>query len=172
MKKKKYIKQLISITFSDRKATIDGFVIDYTENWILMKYNCVDYVIDGYILVKKQNIEQIRRHKEEKWREKVMLLKGFEPTEQEIIPMIDLETILKYLTAHFHVFQLFTKDEDVCYLGKLQSIDNQKLIIDYLTPKGKWDGQMEFVPNDISVIEFDTDYVNSLKLVLANENRF
>jgi hypothetical protein len=113
MKKKKYIKQLISIKFSDRKEAIEGFVIDYTENWIL-----------------------------------------------------------KYLTAHFNVFQLYPKEEKICYLGKLQFIDNQKLIIDYLNPKAQWDGQMEFLPRDIRIIEFDTDYVNSLKLVLAHENSF
>jgi len=39
------------------------------------------------------------------------------------------------------------------------------LTIDDFTTKGKWSGQEDFKVNDIRVIEFDTDYINSLKLV-------
>lgn len=48
---------------------------------------------------------------------------------------------------------------------KLKSIDEKSLVIDDLTTKGKWDGQMTFKTKDIRVIEFDTDYINSLKLL-------
>ena len=37
--------------------------------------------------------------------------------------------------------------------------------MDNLNPKGKWVGQMKFKVGDIRTIEFDTDYINSLKLV-------
>jgi len=47
MTKKKYIGQLVSIEYTDRPAAIKGFVIDYNDAWTLLKYNRVDYVIDG-----------------------------------------------------------------------------------------------------------------------------
>jgi len=34
-----------------------------------------------------------------------------------------------------------------------------------LNPKGKWEGQLKFNVEEIRVIEYDTDYINSLKLV-------
>lgn len=158
---------MVSIKFRNRKTPIHGFVVDYTDDWTFMKYNPVDYVIDGYILVRNKYVEGIRRDADEKWREKVIRLKGLQPTDKDILPLTDLESILKYLTAHFGVFQLYTKSENACYLGRLHSIDHQELVMDDLNPKGKWDGQIKFSTGDIRVIEFDTDYINSLKLVSA-----
>lgn len=169
MKKKKHIGQLVSVHFTDRKTPIDGYVVDYTDDWTLMKFNPVDYIIDGYIIFRNQNMEGLRRDSDEKWREKVINLKGLQPTEKEIIPLTDLETILKYLTNHFGVFQVYTKSESTCYLGRLKSIDKKELVMDNLNPKGKWEGQMKFRTGDIRVIEFDTDYINSLKLIATTK---
>jgi hypothetical protein len=165
VKKKKHIGQLVSVKFTDRKTPIYGVVVDYSDAWTLMKYNPVDYIIDGYIIFRHKNIEGFRRNTEEKWREKVIKLKGLQPTDKEIIPLTDLETILKYLTDNIGVFQVYTKSETACYLGRLKSVDNKELVMDNLSPKGKWDGQMKFRTGDIRTIEFDTDYINSLKLV-------
>lgn len=165
MSKKKHIKQVISIKFADWERPIYGYVIDYNENWTLMKNNPTDYVIDGYIIVKNEIIDSLNRESEEKWKEKVIKLKGLEPTDNDIIPIKDLETILKYLTHYFGVFQIQTQHDDSCYLGRLKSIDSKSLIIENLDPQGNWDGELEFNPDEIRIIEFDTDYVNSLKLV-------
>ncbi len=43
--------------------------------------------------------------------------------------------------------------------------------MDDLNPKGKWEGQMKFRNGDIRVIEFDTDYINSLKLVSTKKTK-
>jgi len=130
-----------------------------------MKYNPFDYIIDGYIIFRHKNIEGFRRDTEEKWREKVINLKGLQPTDKDIIPLADIETILKYLTDNFGVFQVYTKSETAFYLGRLKYVDKKELVMDDLNPKGKWEGQMKFRTGDIRVIEFDTDYINSLKLV-------
>lgn len=130
-----------------------------------MKNNPVDYIIDGFIVFRHKNIEYLRRGADEKWIEKVINLKGLQPTHKDSIPLTDLETILKYLTDNFGVFQVYTKSETACYLGRLKSIDNKQLVMDKLNPKGKWSGQIKFRTGDIRVIEFDTDYINSLKLV-------
>jgi hypothetical protein len=171
MKKKKHIGELISVKFKDRKNPIAGFVIDYNEHWTLLKYNTADYVMDGYIIFRHKNIEGIRRDEEEKFREKVIKLKGLAPTSKETIPLTDLPAILKYLTKKFGVFQFYTKSEKACYLGRINFVDGQNLVIDFLNPKGKWDGKMEFKLNEIREIEYDTDYINSLKLISKTKKR-
>jgi hypothetical protein len=163
--KKKYIGQIVSVKFTDRKVPICGLVVDYNDDWTLMKYNPVDFVIDGYIIFRNKNIEGFRRDVQEKFVERVVKLKGITVTEKDIIPIADLFTILTNLTYKYGVFQLYTKSETACYLGKLTTIDTKQLIIDYLTTNGKWAGQMKFRPGDIREIEFDTDYINSLRLI-------
>lgn len=169
MKKKKYIGKLIFVKFTDRKTPIYGCVVDYNDDWTLMKYNPVDYIIDGYIIFRHKNIEGFRRDIDEKWREKIIKLKGLQPTDKDIIPLTDLATILKYLTDNFGVFQVYTKSETACYLARLKTIDNKELEIYTLNTKAKWDGQMKFRTGDIRVIQFDTDYINSLKLVSTSK---
>ncbi|HNR19712.1 MAG TPA: hypothetical protein PKN75_12390 [Bacteroidia bacterium] len=169
MKKKKHIGQVISVKFTDRKEPICGFVVDYNDDWTLMKYNPVDYVIDGYIIFRHKNIEGYRRDTDKKFRERVIKLKGLEPTDKDIIPLTDLTTILTYLSDKFGAFQLYTKSDSACYLGRLKTCDSKLFVIDFLSTTGKWDGQMEFKNGDIRVIEFDTDYINSLKLVSTDK---
>jgi hypothetical protein len=135
-----------------------------------MKYNPVDYIIDGYVIFRNKNIESFCREVDEKWREKVINLKGIH-IDKNTIPLKNLKTILEYLTDNFGVFQVYTKLETICYLGKLKSINTKEFIMENLNPKGKWKGQMKFNATDIRVIEFDTDYINSLKLVSSTRKQ-
>lgn len=162
---KKRIGQLIKLKFKDMKP-IDGIVLDYNDDWTLMQSNSVDYVTDGYFVVRNKNIKEFERGENEKWKEKIIKLKGQGKPGQVKMPLDNLEKILKYLTKKFEVFTLNTKEDGICWLGRFKSIDDKFLTIDYLSTKGKWDGQERFKVNDVRVIEFDTDYINSLKLIL------
>jgi hypothetical protein len=165
MTKKKYIGQLISINFKDRPTPISGFVIDYNDEWTLLRQNPVDYIIDGYIIVRHKNIEGVSRKKEELFKERILKLKNLQPTWQNKMPLTDLNTILSYLTKKFGVFQFEQKSEKSCWLGSLISFDKKDFIIKPLLSNGKWDKDTLFFIKDLRTIEFDTDYINSLKLV-------
>lgn len=132
---------------------------------MLLKYCPADYEIDGYVIVSSNKIKTIKREADEKFKEKIIKLKGLHPKDSENIPLTDLETILSYLTKKHHVFQFYTKSEAASYLGRLRSFDTRKFIINFLDTKGKWRGKMSFRPGDVRVIKFDNDYINSLKLV-------
>lgn len=161
---KKYIGQLNRLTFKDMKP-IDGIVIDYNDDWTLMKANPFDYVIDGFVIIRNKNIKEFQRGDREKWIEKVIKLKGQGKPGPVKVPLDNLEKILKSLTKKYGVFTLETKEDGISWLGRFKSIDDKLLIIDYFNTRGKWDGQQDFKVNDIRMIEFDTDYINSLKLV-------
>jgi hypothetical protein len=169
MKMKHFRGQLIRLKFRDMKP-IDGIVIDYNDDWMLLKSNPNDYIIDGYAIVKNHGIKDIVLGDEEKWREKVIKLKKYKTLKAKI-PLRSLEDILKTLTKRFGVFTLYTKEDGICWLGRLKSIDHKSVVIDDMTPKGKWVGTMTFKTKDIRVIEFETDYINSLKLVSKKTRR-
>lgn len=57
------------------------------------------------------------------------------------------------------------KSEKACYPGKFISLEKSKLTINFLDPEAKWTGLMTFRQGDIRTIEYDTDYLNSLKLL-------
>ena len=169
VKIKKYIGQIVSFKLKDRKELISGYIIDYNDDWTLLKFNPVDYIIDGYVILRNNNIKAFCREEDEKWREKVINLKGLKPNNNDLIPLTNLENILTYLTDKFGIFQVYKKSGNACYLGRLKSIESEKLVMDDIDTKGKWTGKLKLKTIDISVIEFDTDYINSLKLILKTK---
>jgi hypothetical protein len=159
---KKFLGRLIKIKFKDMGPLV-GHVLDYSDDWMLLRNCPVDFVVDGYFIVRNKNIKEVVRGEDEKWREKVIGLKKVKAAPK--IPLTDLTSILKTLTKKYRVFSVHTKEDDVCWLGRLNRIEDKLVIIDDLTPKAKWDGQFKFKEGEIRVVEFDSDYVNSLKLL-------
>jgi hypothetical protein len=162
---KKYLGHLVKIKFKDMEPIV-GFVLKYNEHWILVRNIPVDYVVDGYFLVRNYRIKEVVRGDDEKWREKVVHLKLKKSKTLPKVKLSDLESILTSLTKTYKVFAIHKKEDDVCWLGRLSRIDDKSVIIDDLTPKAKWRGKFMFTHEEIRAVEFDTDYINSLKLVL------
>ena len=70
------------------------------------------------------------------------------------------------------VFFRFRKNQQKsAYLGKLIELNDEELTIDFLDIKGQFGGELSFNPEKIRVIEFDTDYINSLKLVIPEDQK-
>ena len=162
----KYLRQLISIEFEDKKDVFSGFLIDWTEDWILLKNNPVDFIIDGYTILKNKNVKSIIQDKDHEFTERVIKLKGLKTSAEEIIPLKDLYSIINFLAIKYEIFQITKKSDKAVYLGKLIELNEEELVIDFLGTEGEFDGEMSFKQNKIRVIEFDTDYINSLKLIV------
>ncbi|WP_348825060.1 hypothetical protein [Flavobacterium aestuarii] len=167
----KYLRQLISIEFEDKKDIFSGFLIDWTEDWILLKNNPVDFIIDGYTILKNKNVKSIIQDKDHEFTEKVIKLKGLKTSAEEIIPLKDLPSIIFFLADRYEIFQIATKSDKAVYLGKLIELNDEELIIDFMGTEGDFEGEMSFKLHKIRVIEFDTDYINSLKLVVYQGNK-
>lgn len=167
----KYLRQLITIEFDDKKETFSGFLIDWTEDWILIKNNPVDFIIDGYTILRNKNVQAIVQDKDHEFTERVIKLKGLKTSAAEIIPLKDVSSIIYFLASKYEIFQIATKSDKAVYLGKLIEMDEQEIIIDFLGSEGEFEGEMSFKPSKIRVIEFDTDYINSLKLFVEEDKK-
>jgi hypothetical protein len=165
----KNLRQLISIEFKDKKEIFNGFLIDYSDEWILLRNNPVDFIVDGYVLLKNKNVKSIHRDEDHEFTEKVIRLKGAKTNAEDIIPIKDLASIISYLDKKYGIFQISKKSSKSAYLGKLIELNKEELTIDFLDIRGEFGGELSFNPNKIRVIEFDTDYINSLQLVVKEE---
>jgi hypothetical protein len=167
----KYLRQLITIEFDDKKEIFSGFLIDWTDNWILLKNNPFDFIIDGYTILKNTNVKSIIQDKDHEFTERVIKRKGLKTSAEEIIPLKDLASIISFLVNKYEIFQIAKKSDKAVYLGKLIELNEKELVIDFLGPEGKFEGEMTFKQDKIRVIEFDTDYINSLKLIVDEEKK-
>ncbi|MDX6191072.1 hypothetical protein SGQ83_17080 [Flavobacterium sp. Fl-318] len=164
-----YLRQLIAIEFTDKKEIFTGFLIDYSDDWILLRNNPVDYILDGFVILRNKNIEAVHRDQDLAFTEKVIRMKGLKTNAEDIIPIRDLAAIINFLTNKYEIFQISKKSAKSAYLGKLIELTEEELTIDFLDTRGKFGGELSFNPQKIRVIEFDTDYINSLKLVVAED---
>lgn len=160
---KQYLNKLVTVAFSDLKDNYSGFLLDYSDEWILLRYNPVDYIIDGFVILRNKNVESIIHDDNNEFHEKVIRLKNVKLTNDSIIPLSNLESILSFLTNKYGTFQLATKRLKAAYLGKLTEINEDELYIEFLNTNGEFDGEINFKSHKIRVIEFDTDYITSLK---------
>nr|WP_198999857.1 hypothetical protein [Flavobacterium sp. ASV13] len=166
-----YLRQLIAIEFTDKKELFTGFLIDYSDEWILLRNNPVDFILDGFVILKNKNIEAVHRDQDLAFTEKVIRLKGLKTNAEDIIPIRDLSSIINYITNKYEIFQIAKKSAKSAYLGKLIALTDEELTIDFLDTKGQFGGELSFNPEKIRVIEFDTDYINSLKLVISQDQK-
>ncbi|MDN3691309.1 hypothetical protein QWZ06_03050 [Chryseobacterium tructae] len=74
---KKLLNKLIIIEFEDKESE-KGILINYSKDWILLKSNPVDFILDGYSAVKNHNIKKITSNDETEFVERAMKLKGFQ----------------------------------------------------------------------------------------------
>lgn len=165
-KSKKIIGRYFSFKVRDWEKPIKGFLIDYSEEWILILNNPEDYIIDGYILLSFKYYDSLdtKYSLKQLLTEKILRLKDF-PTKALPIPLDNLDSILSAITKKYKVFAFHRRAEYKFRVGKLKSIDKKQLVIHALDPDAEWIGPNKFRVSDIRTIEFDTDYLNSLMLV-------
>jgi len=161
---KKYLFSMVSIEFTDRKSTVSGFLLDYSEEWLLLQYNTVDFVIDGYVIVRNRNIDDIFQEESDDFTEKVIRLKGFIPNKALKIPLSNTPEMFKAINSKYGIFQFYKKSESTIYPGRLLNIDDMSLTIEWIDTRGRWTEDRTFKLDKIRIIEFDNDYLNSLKI--------
>ncbi|MGB6082989.1 hypothetical protein [Moheibacter sp.] len=164
-----YLNQLIKIKFSDKKEVESGLLIDFNDEWILLKSNPVDYIIDGYCIIRNKNISKIISDDKTKKIEKAIILKNMSVSENDKIPINDIKTTFEELNKRFGIFQFSKKSDNVIYPGRLKKISEGKLTIEWIDLEANWSKKRIFKLDGIRKIEFNNDYLNSLKLLADNK---
>jgi hypothetical protein len=63
---------------------------------ILIKNNPVDFIIDGYTILRNKNVKAIIQDKDHEFTERVIKLKGLKTSAAEIIPLTDIAAIIYF----------------------------------------------------------------------------
>jgi len=166
-----YLSKLISVEFSDRKDIISGFLLDYNEDWILLKTNPADYLVDGYTIVRNKRIEEIYQDEVEEFAEAVISLKGITPIYDEKIPLNTIQEIFRHLSSKYELFAFTKRSEKTIYPGRLIDVNDKSIRIEWIDTRATWVGERKFKLDKIRTIEFDNDYLNSLKLAAEYYNQ-
>jgi hypothetical protein len=165
-KLKKHLNKVIEIE-SLNKSNCKGILLDFNEDWIYILNNPVDYVTDGFSFIRRKNISNINRDKNTKLIEKAIYLKGFDPSKIHKVQFENIQQIFEELNKKYGIFQFQNKSTKAIFPGKLVSVNENDIVIQWIDLNAKWTNNRTFPLKKIRRIEFQNDYLISLNL-LAN----
>lgn len=165
---KKYKESLISLKLKSRRMPVDGIVIDYDKDWTLLKYNPVDYVLDGYILVNNKKVKGFQRSQEELFKEKIIKLKTITLMNTNASAIFNLESIVAMLVSRNDLLQIETSSESVTCVGYASLINEESILLSSVNPNGKKGSKRSIPINEIRTIQYENDYLTSLKLYIEH----
>jgi len=155
--------KLLSFKIKDRRQEERGILIADGEDWVFIHYLFSDYIIDGYRLLNKHYIKSINRNEEDIFIEKVLKANNKLDIPQSIETPFSTNLLLEWLHKTQTVFQIDNKEEDKCWIGKICRSTDKSIFLTNFTPRGTWENSYYiFRKNNIRIISFDTDYINSL----------
>ena len=132
--------------------------MDYNENWTLIASNPVDFVLDGYMIINNRKIKQFKLI-EKKIESKIFKIKLHDKI------VLDLNSFFDFFNLNKIVISVELENFDFL-IGKIISYDDVTVEFQKLDSNAKWIEIVRININDINIIEFDTDYINSLCLVI------
>jgi hypothetical protein len=149
-----------------------GVVLSENDQWLLVKHIPVDYVLDGYKLYNKNFIKRRIRDDKEVYIHRVFRLKRTIIDLPKDFEFFDTIGLLHWSQRKFGIFEFQDDEETALFYGRIKSIINNILIIDFIDKKGQVDEDFdyEFAIDEIRTISFDSDYFNAIRVLWMDEN--
>ena len=145
-----------------------GLLVAENEKWILVKHIPVDYLVDGYKLYKKKFIKSRESKEREAQVAHVLGLKGVKAKKPKGFEFAGVVDTLKWSEKKYGLFEFQDSEEGALQLGKINTVSKKSLFIDFITAEGKLKKafKFSFKTNEIRSITFESDYFNSIKLLM------
>lgn len=163
---KELINRSIEFNIKDQPESIKGILLDYSEEWSLLHNNPVDYVIDGQLIIKNNQILNYKVDSLTVLKSKILLKKQKMLSNQFKINIENSKTIFQYLFKEKIIFSITINKTNRFLIGRIKSIAGKKLFFEIITTKAKWSDVNEINIDEINIMEFNSDYINSLLLII------
>ena len=148
-----------------------GVLISENEDWILVNHIPADYALDGFKLYRKKFVKKRISGTSEKQIERVLNLKNQKTPELKDFEFNDVLATLKWSEKKYGLFEFKDKEETELFYGKINRTEKDILIIDMIKSNGQieFDFDFEFSLKKIRSITFETDYFESVRLLMFDE---
>ena len=154
---------LYSFKIKGFKNRLQGIFLQEGNDWVLIKSLVSDYMLDGYQVLNKKYIISIKQTESDIFTEKVLQANGKILSQNLNIPLSNT-LLFDYFIKEKTVISVQTNKEDRVNIGYIDKLSDKSISLTPITPEGVWeyDKYYPFRKDFIRLIEFDTDYINSL----------
>lgn len=164
--------ELIDIKINRRSELISGVKIKEGNQWVLVNYNPIDYVLDGYSFINKKYIKKVLIVSEEVFDYRVIKIKYNDNISDSFSNLIfdTYKGLLLNLLSTSKLAEFEFESSEYCIIGKITKMNEKSFIINKLSTEGEFIGEENFKFNSIRIINTETDYLKALEGFL-NENK-
>lgn len=161
--------RLIKFKIRRFKELITGILLSSGTKWSLIRFNAVDYVLDGFQFTNKKYIVCEDEIQESTMLHRILYIKN----ETENIQLIENMNILddnnllfSYLKKENLLVAICLHREDIIYVGKIKDIGLKSFSLDSYDTELQKSGILNIEYSKIRYIQLHTDYLDSLCLLL------
>jgi hypothetical protein len=156
------------------EENITGLWLAENEDWLLLRYIPVDYVVDGYALIAKTHIADRGAEKKYQQVAQVLKLKGIKAEVPAGFQFAGLPEIFRWLEQQYGLVH-FYDEEQSAFLGWVNESDAVHFWLDSLEPRGtvaaREADEPPFELAAVQIVCFADDYSESLKLLWQHKQR-
>jgi hypothetical protein len=146
-------------------STVSGFVVDYSESFILVHSMDLDvFQLNGYIVVRIQDVKNYRTATRANWILKAINHFGCKPVKPREISLESEQALLNSIATQYPLltFRPERKRPDVCFIGSLISVTPDAVVIKDIDSNGEWTRPRRIKLSDITRIDFGDGYATGL----------
>lgn len=165
--------ELVKIKIKRFKELVTGILLGNGTRWSFVRLNVVDYVLDGFQFTNKRYISDTYEIKEDTLQYKILSIKN---KAKEILPRLfsdildDDNLLCSFLKEKNLLIAVCLHREDVLYVGKVKEVNFNFFTLDSYDTELRKSGIIKIEYNKVRYIQMQTDYLDSLCLILDKEN--
>ena len=165
--------ELVKIKIKRFKELVTGILLGNGTRWSFVRLNVVDYVLDGFQFTNKRFISDTCEIKEDTLQYKILSIKN---KAKEILPRLfsdildDDHLLCSFLKEKNLLIAVCLHREDVLYVGKVKEVNFNFFTLDSYDTELRKSGIIKIEYSKVRYIQMQTDYLDSLCLILDKEN--
>ena len=165
--------ELVKIKIKRFKELVTGILLGNGTRWSFVRLNVVDYVLDEFQFTNKRYISDTYEIKEDTLQYKILSIKN---KAKEIFPRLfsdildDDNQLCSFLKEKNLLIAVCLHREDVLYVGKVKEVNFNFFTLDSYDTELRKSGIIKIEYSKVRYIQMQTDYLDSLCLILDKEN--
>ncbi|MBI9076841.1 MAG: hypothetical protein JEZ02_15645 [Desulfatibacillum sp.] len=167
--KRKIIVQLGRHELEEDDYFFHGFVMDYSETFVLMQLVSDRFDLDGYEVLRTKDITFIdSEFPERRFLEKALTAQGVRPTPLKGIDLSGARPLFKSIEKQFPLLVIHREwvSDDDCEVGRIKLAADEFYTLKNLSPTARWvDDDKMYRYSDVTRVCFGGAYETTLALV-------
>lgn len=145
-----------------------GLLVDENEDWILIKQIPIDYLVDGYKLIRKKHVVKRIEKTDEKQIKKALKLKGVKAKAPKGFKFGTALEMLQWSQRKYGLFEFQDHLEGELFYGQIAEYSKKELVINAVDAEGDLDKDFDiiFSLKKIRTIAFESDYFKTIALMM------